>query len=62
MILSFNLGTEIQCEKLCQEISKVVTKISQSGVDISNCQLVIDIKTVVDDTESMIPKLEYTVL
>lgn len=59
MILSFSLGNEIACEKLCQEISKAVSKAAQSGIDISNCQLVIDIRPVIDSTESLVPKLEH---
>lgn len=59
MILSYSLGNDIACEKLCKDIGKVVTKLAQSGIDMSLCQLVIDIKTVTDSKESLLPKLEY---
>lgn len=59
MILSYSLNQNIVCENLCKDISKEIEKISQSGQDISNLQLVIDIKDTVDSNESLLPKLEY---
>lgn len=59
MILSFNLSNDIHCEKLCQDISKAINKFVQLGNDISNCQLVIDIRQVIDSNESLLPKLEH---
>lgn len=59
MILSYSLGKNIPCEKLCKDIAKEIIKISQSGQDMSKLQLVIDIKHIVDSEESLLPKLEY---
>lgn len=59
MILSFDLGNEIVCEKLCQDISQAINRFVRSGNDISNCQLVIDIRKVIDSAESLLPKLEH---
>lgn len=59
MILSYSLGHDISCEKLCKDIGKAVTKISQSGVDMNLYQLVIDIKSVTDSSESLLTKIEF---
>ena len=58
MILSYSLGHDIPCEKLCKDIGKVVTKLAQSGTDMSSLQLIIDIKPVTESTESLLPKIE----
>lgn len=59
MILSYSLGNNIVCEKLCKDLAKAIAKISQSGQDMSRLQLVIDIKHIVDSQESLLPKLEH---
>lgn len=59
MILTYSLGNDIPCEKLCGDIAKVVTKFAQSGKDMSNHQLVIDIKEIVDSEQCLLPKLEF---
>lgn len=58
MILSYSLGRDIPCEQLCKDIGKAVIKLAQSGIDMSQHQLVIDIKSVTDSKESLLPKLE----
>lgn len=59
MILSYSLGRDVACEKLCKDLSKVMTKLIQSGVDMKSLQLVIDIKTITDSNESLLPKIEF---
>lgn len=59
MILSYSLANTIPCEKLCKDIARVVTKLSQSGQDLSSLQLVIDIKNTVDSQQSLLPKIEF---
>jgi len=58
MKISISLNKNIQCEQICAEIQKLVTKLS--GVqDISQSVLVIDIIQTKDGGDSHIPKLTY---
>lgn len=59
MILSYSLANNVPCEKLCKDIAQVITKLSQSGEDISKLQLVIDIKQTIDSDQSLLPKIEF---
>lgn len=59
MILSYSLGRDVSCEKLCKDVAKVVNKLSRLGTDMSTYQLVIDIKPITDSSDSLLPKLEF---
>lgn len=59
MILSYSLGNDIPCEKLCKDLAKVVTKFAQQGNDLKSHMLVIDIKQVTDSDQSLLPKIEF---
>lgn len=58
MILSYSLSNDIPCEKLCKDLSKVISKLTQKGLNLQNRQLVICIKEVTDSGDSLLPKLE----
>jgi len=59
MKIGITLNKDIQCEYICQQIQKLVTKFQQSGEDLSQSILVIDIIKTVDGGDNHIPKLEY---
>lgn len=58
MKIAISLNKNIQCEQICAEIQKLVTKLASSQ-DISSSVLVIDIIQTTDGGDSHIPKLEY---
>ena len=58
MKIAIALNKNIQCEQICSEIQKLVTKLSSSQ-DISQSVLVIDIIQTTDGGDNHIPKLEY---
>jgi hypothetical protein len=58
MKIAITLNKNIQCEQICAEIQKLVTKLSSSQ-DISQSILVIDIIQITDGGDSHIPKIEY---
>jgi hypothetical protein len=59
MKIGITLNKDIQCEYICQQIQKLVTKFQQSGEDLSQSILVIDIIKTVDGGDNHIPKIEY---
>ena len=58
--ISIVLNKQIQCEQICNEIQKLVTKLQQGGQDLSGSVLVIDVINVTDGGDSHIPKLTYS--
>jgi hypothetical protein len=59
MKIAITLNKDIQCEYICQQIQKLVTKFQQCGGNLPESVLVIDIITTVDGGDNHIPKLEY---
>lgn len=59
MKFAINLNKDIQCDYICQQIQKLVTKFQQSGEDLSQSVLVIDIIRIIDGGNNHIPKIEY---
>lgn len=57
IMVSISLNKNIDCNKLCQEVIKLISKHSSNN-QTHNLVLTIDIKTVTNNT-SFIPKLEY---
>lgn len=53
-----SLNRNIQCEYICQQVQKLVTKF-QNGQDINGALLVIDIIQPIDGGNNHIPKIEY---
>ena len=49
----------MDCNYICQKIQQAVTKYQQDSPDMSDTLIVIDIKKVSADTDSLIPKLEF---
>jgi hypothetical protein len=59
MKFAINLNKNIECEYICQQIQKLVTKFQQDGGNLPQSVLVIDIIQTVDGGDNHIPKLEY---
>jgi hypothetical protein len=59
MKIAINLNKDIQCEYICQQIQKLVTKFQQGGGNLPESVLVIDIITTLDSGDNHIPKIEY---
>jgi len=59
MKLSIRLNKQIDCNKLCQQIEKVISNFDPSPNDIQDCLIVIDIVKPIDESVNTIPKLEY---
>lgn len=59
MKIGITLNKNIQCEYICQQIQKLVTKFQQDGGNLPESVLVIDIIQTVDSGDSHIPKIEY---
>lgn len=59
MKFAIALNKNIECEYLCQQIQKIVTRFQQGGGNLPESVLVIDIIQTVDGGDNHIPKLEY---
>jgi hypothetical protein len=59
MKFAITLNKNIECEYICQQIQKIVTKFQQSGGNLPESVLVIDIIQTVDGGDNHIPKIEY---
>jgi hypothetical protein len=59
MKFAINLNKNIECEYICQQIQKLVTKFQQDGGNLPQSVLVIDIIQTVDGGDNHIPKIEY---
>jgi hypothetical protein len=57
IMVSISLNKNIDCNKLCQEVIKLIHKHSINN-QTHNLILTIDVKTVTDDN-NFIPKIEY---
>ena len=49
----------MNCEYICQKIHEAIIKYQQTNPDVSDSLIVIDIKKVSANTDSLIPKLEF---
>jgi hypothetical protein len=60
MKLSIKLDKQIDCNKLCQQIEKLLSKFDQSLGPIQDCILVLDVVRPFDNYgDNPIPKLEH---
>ena len=59
MKISISLNNDIQCEYICRQIQKLITKFQESNKDISHSLIVINIVQTTDGGDGHIPKLEY---
>jgi hypothetical protein len=59
MKIAITINKTIECEYICQQIEKLVTKFQQRGEDLSQSILVIDLVKIIDSGDNHIPKLEY---
>ena len=62
MKIAINLNKDIQCEYICQQIQKLITKFQQDGGNLPQSVLVIDIIQIIDGGDNHIPKIEYHTL
>ena len=61
-MIAYCLNQNINGQKILEDIQNLVSKKIQQNHESKPLVLVIDIKEVVDDTTSHIPKIEYTPL
>jgi hypothetical protein len=61
-MIAYCLSQNINGQKLLEDIQNLVAKKMQQNHESKPLVLVIDIKEVVNDTTSHIPKIEYTPL
>lgn len=59
MKLSIRLNKQIDCNKLCQQIEKVISNFDPSPFEMQDCLVVIDIVKPTDGSIDVIPKIEY---
>jgi hypothetical protein len=59
MKYAITLNKEIQCESICKVVQKIVNKFTSEGNDISQSVLVLDIITITESKDNLMPKLEY---
>jgi hypothetical protein len=59
MITTIKIESQMNCEHICQKIHQAILKYQQNSPDMSDTLIVIDIKKVSADTDSLIPKLEF---
>ena len=58
-MLAIKLDKNLSCEKICQSLQAIVTRFQESGGDMEQSFIVVDIKTISQNEESSIPKLEF---
>jgi hypothetical protein len=59
MITTIKLQAQMDCNYICQRIQQAIVKYQQTSQDISDALIVIDIKKISTDSDSLIPKLEH---
>ena len=59
MITTIKLQPQMDCNYICQRIQQAIGKYQQTSQDISDTLIVIDIKKISTDSDSLIPKLEF---
>lgn len=59
MKIAISLNKNIECDYICRQIQSLVNKYQQNSQDISRAVLVIDIVSVTDSLDSLMPKIEY---
>jgi hypothetical protein len=58
MITTIKIQAQIDCNYICQKIHEAIVRYQQTNPDVSDSLIVIDIKKISTDTDSLIPKLE----
>lgn len=59
MKLSIRLNKQIDCNKLCQQIEKLISNFDPSPNEIQDCIVLIDIVKPVDESINTILRLEH---
>lgn len=59
MIIGITLNKEISCESICAHVQNLVNKFQKSNPDFSNSILVMEIKNIIDASDSPILNIEY---
>jgi hypothetical protein len=59
MITTIKIESQMDCNYICHRIQQAITKYQQDSQDISDTLIVIDIKKISTDSDSLIPKLEF---
>lgn len=58
-MVPIRIQNNMQCEHICQKVQEVVTKFQGAGGNLSDSFIIISIKTVSQNDDSSIPKLEF---
>ena len=59
MITAIKLDKDISCENICKILGAAINDYRNTNNDLTNSILVIDIKTITDDTIESVLKLEH---
>lgn len=58
-MLYYSLNKNLACEQICKDISELVKKTSQSEHKGSDLVLVINIKSITESNQCLLPRLEH---
>jgi hypothetical protein len=58
MITTIKVQPQMDCNYICQKVHQAILKYQQDSPDVSDALIVIDIKKVSTNDDSLIPKLE----
>jgi hypothetical protein len=58
MITTIKVQPQMDCNYICQKVHQAILKYQQDSPDVSDALIVIDIKKISANDDSLIPKLE----
>jgi hypothetical protein len=58
-MIPLKIHNNMQCEYICQKVQELVNKFVKANNNVSEAFLIISIKTVSQNDDSSIPKLEF---
>lgn len=60
LMLAIKLDKNLSCEKICQSLQSIVTRFQESGGNMEQAFIMVDIKTITQTQDASIPQLEFT--
>jgi|688.fasta_scaffold330307_3 hypothetical protein len=58
-MVPLKIQNNMQCEYICQKVQELVNKFQVAGGNLSDSFIVMNIKTISQNDDSSIPKLEF---
>jgi hypothetical protein len=58
-MIPIRLQNNMQCEHICQKVQELVNKFQGAGGNLSDSFIVLSIKTITQNDDNSIPKLEF---